>query len=341
MDGQWMVRVFGFPETPTNRVQFAGDEKFVYRLRISTGPVVHYALPMAATTGQPNQLQLVGWNIPTELSQVSLTPQLGIDEWRLGVATDGFGGSVRIPVVEGPTLVESESASKSDVTPITLPVSMTGRIDEPGDRDVFELNAEKGRKLDLRVESRELGYPLDPVLELFDANDNSLAKVDDAAGGRDAQLTHDVAEDAKLRVVVSDIHRSGGPDFVYRLSVIYAQPTVRLIADAHQYIVKSGEKTDVTISVERANGFDKLITFSVDGLPEGVTAEAVPSKAGEDSAAKVVLSLVAATDVGPVSLPIQLKGQVESGDSKPVRFAAPSDPAAMADVWLTVTAATE
>ncbi len=91
--GRWMVRVFGFPETPTGDVQLAGNDDYVYRLTVSTGPFVNYALPLAARRGTLNHWQLSGWNMPAENLPFELTPP--DDARTLLLAHDDFGKTIR------------------------------------------------------------------------------------------------------------------------------------------------------------------------------------------------------------------------------------------------------
>jgi hypothetical protein len=233
--------------------------------------------------------------------------------------------------------VESEPNTKVEPIQIQLPKSITGRIDKPGDSDAFQFDAVKGEQLMIKIESRALGYPLDPVLELVNASDKSLTRVDDSSGGRDAQILYQVAADGPLRLVVSDLHHSGGTDFVYRVSIERAKPSYRLSAETHQALVKAGESTDITLAVERVHGFDQPIRVSVNGLPEGVTTAPVTSKVGDDSASKVIVSLVAAADTSATSVPIRLVGEVDSAASTPTRFTVSGHPLGLTQMWLTVT----
>ena len=54
--------------------------------------------------------------------------------------------------------------------PITLPVIVNGRIDRPGDWDVFRFEGHAGQKIVAEVDARKLDSPLDSVLKLTDAS---------------------------------------------------------------------------------------------------------------------------------------------------------------------------
>ncbi len=218
-----------------------------------------------------------------------------------------------------------------------MPSSITGRIDHPRDRDAFRFDAEKGDHLEITAESRQLGYPLDPVLELFDAADKLLVKDDDGLGDRDAKISHTVAADGPLRLVVADLHSGGGPDYVYRLHVQKATPGYTLRTETHQAILKAGGTTDVTVTVTRNQGFDGVITIVANDLPPGVTATTATSSLGDDSAAKVTLTLNAAAAAPAASVPFHIRGQIEGADPIFAHFSVPALPAGLSALWLTVT----
>ena len=129
------------------------------------------------------------------------------------LVADQLQWPVRVPVVDYPAIARS-GRQLPTLLPcqIDVPVSITGRIGIPGERDAFQFQAAKDDQLLLKVESRSLGFPLDPVLELFNAEGKSLARDDDSGGRSDAQILYKPTEDGPLSVVVSDLFGSGGSD---------------------------------------------------------------------------------------------------------------------------------
>jgi len=70
-DGDYVIRLFAFPETPTSRIGFAGAENFVYRLALSTAGYIDHAYPLAISKGQLDRVIAVGWGLPTsELQRI-------------------------------------------------------------------------------------------------------------------------------------------------------------------------------------------------------------------------------------------------------------------------------
>ena len=62
---------------------------------------------------------------------------------------------------------------------VTLPIIVNGRVDKPGDWDVFRFEGRAGDTIVAEVYARRLDSPLDSVLKLTDASGKQLAFNDD------------------------------------------------------------------------------------------------------------------------------------------------------------------
>ena len=79
-----------------------------------------------------------------------------------------------------PELFEKESNNlPKDAQRVTLPIIVNGRIDQPGDWDVFRFDGRAGDQIVAEVYARRLDSPLDSVLKLTDAAGRQLAFNDD------------------------------------------------------------------------------------------------------------------------------------------------------------------
>ncbi len=79
-----------------------------------------------------------------------------------------------------PECLEQEpNDSPQTAQAVTLPVIVNGRIDRPGDWDVFRFEGRAGQQIIAEVYARRLESPLDSVLELTDAAGKRLAFNDD------------------------------------------------------------------------------------------------------------------------------------------------------------------
>jgi hypothetical protein len=178
---------------------------------------------------------------------------------------------------------------------------------------VYQFQAKKGQKLVFQVESRALGYPLDPVLRLLDGAGKLVAQVDDPGssrtGPRDPELSFTVPQDGTYLLEVSDLHGSGGPRHVYRLRAVFPEPDYALTLAADRFVLTPGKPLDIAVTVVRRNGFDREVEVAAADLPEGVTAAPVKSLSSGASAKTVTLRLTATA--GPLSVPLHLIGKVD------------------------------
>src|SRR5262249_20503317 len=189
----------------------------------------------------------------------------------------------------------------------------------PGDQDAFRLALRKGETRVLRVESRALGLPTDPVLRLIDGTGKTLAEVDDSGGSeRDLEQSFTAPADGDYRVVVRDLHGRGGPRFAYLLSVLKPEPEFSLTLASDRFDLTPGKITKVAVAVQRKDGDVGPIEIVAEGLPDGVTSRPVTSKPGDASAKSVSLELSAHDRAGPG--PFRVIGR-SAGDRKLLRTA--------------------
>jgi hypothetical protein len=330
-DGTYLVRVFGFPSAPNSTIGFSGSDRHLYRLTLSTGGFVDYPWPLAVTRGQEASLALAGWNVPDSLSAVSI--QAEVDS--ANVSDSALANVSAVRVEPHATLIEIEPSSPEAPQAIMPPVTLTGRIADREDVDVYAFDAKAGQSVELQIESRSLGYPLDSVLQITDAAGKSLARIDDSAG-RDSSTVFAPPADGTFRVTVSDLNAHGSPRHVYRLRVVPAVPSFEVTADASAYTIALDKPAEITLAVDRRHGFAEEIALSVTGLPEFVTASAPISKAEGDSAKSVKLTLT--SKGGSFSGPIRIEAKA-AGVSQLACTAAtaiPDHTARLSDLWLTV-----
>ncbi len=333
--GNYLVRVFGFPSTPNQTIGFAGGDQYVYRLTVTTGPFVDYPWPLAVTRGRETQVELFGWNIPNPLKSLLLRPTGERAE-----IFDAQLANVASVAVEGhETIVEVEPNGPASTQPIELPITISGRIDSRRDVDVFSFSGHKDEALTFQLESRALGYPLDAVLEVTDAAGKSLARVDDVGQRRDAVLAFSPPADGQYRIAVSDLNHAGSSRHVYRLRATKTQPDFDVTADAHSYVVTPGKPTEITLTVDRRNGFDEDIALAVGGLPPFVTAPPTVS-AGKGESAKVVkITLTATAEAFSGPIRITCESPDPAKRSHLAEFTLAAQIARTSDLWLTVAPA--
>lgn len=328
-DGNYLVRTFAFPATPDSSIAFAGAETFVYRLTLTTSGYLDHAAPFAVTAGVSTEVQLLGWNVPDEARRLTLPPPSGST---VRVFHPLLAGALDLPVVAHTTLVADAAAAPQ---PVTLPVSITGRL-APRQVDRFRFPAVKGRKVRLRVESRELGLPLDPVLRLLDAAGQQVAEVDDQGTARDGELTYAPPADGTYEATVRDLHGRGGDRFAYRLTASEVTPDVVVRLAADTFAVARGKSVEIPVTIDRRDGFAEPLSIVAEA-PAGCEAAPVESAATGDSAKAVKLTLNAKAEAA--SGVLRFFATNASGVRRPVRFAVTGLGAEHAAAWLTVSEA--
>jgi hypothetical protein len=302
-DGTYVMRIFGFPATPTATIGFAGGDDFVYRLTITSGPFVEYAYPLVVASGsatsEPSQspdgvgittVELNGWNIPldSKLLSLSLTRTGRLVE----LSPPGMASRSAIRLERHRVAVEREPNGRDMPQELQVPVTITGRIDTRGDVDVYRCRVKKGEQLLFRAESRQLGFPLDPFMRLTDPAGKVLAEVDDSGAGRDAEIRFTAPDEGEVHLLIRDLNGQGGDGYVYCLKAAAAEPDYTLKSAADSFELTSGKPLEIPVTIERANGFASEVEFVVEGLFDGITAATVTSAATGDTskAVKIVIS---------------------------------------------------
>ena len=303
--GPYLVRLFGFPATPDSSIRFAGGNNFVYRLTLTVNGFVDYAFPLAISSTDHRPVQAIGWNINAKSDSLFVVGHAPNGTFL--VSHPSLAATSEVREVPFETLVESEPNDLAKPQKIPSQVALSGRIDSPGDRDVFRLSLRKGDVRSFRIEAHTLGRPLDPTLRVLDASGKFLVDADDGNDGSwDLERTFTAPDDGDYRLVVRDLNGRGGPRFAYLLSVVELKPDFALSLTSDRFDLTPGKPTKVTIVVERKNNNTDPIEIVPENLPTGVTAKPSFSKSGEASARSVTLELTA--EKGAVSGPFRVIG---------------------------------
>jgi len=170
---------------------FRGREDFVYRIAIGELPFVTSIYPLGSPPMQRATFALTGWNLAS--SQLTMdTIGRGIGVYLLSVRNEGFlSNQVRFAVDPDPAAEETEPNNAREAAQAVLsPQVINGRIEKPGDVDVFRFSGRSGEAIVAEVFARRLNSPLDSTLELTDAAGQRIAFNDDNEDKRSARDTH-------------------------------------------------------------------------------------------------------------------------------------------------------
>jgi hypothetical protein len=288
----YIVRLFAFPAKPDSRIRFAGGSDYVYRLTLTTCGFIDYAFPLAIGRGGPKVVEAIGWNISAAARVLPIPESDARDVFV--VAHASLAGTAEVRRVPFAAMVETEPNDLPRPQAIASPVALSGRIDLPGDQDVFRLSLHKDDKRMIRVESRALGRPLDPVLRVLDAAGKILAESDDTGrNDRDLERSFSAPAEGEYRLVVRDLNGRGGPRFAYLLSVMEPRPDFALSLASDRFDLTPGKTTQIAVAIQRKDGLAEPIEVGAEDLPAGITARRLTSKPGDASARSVSLEFSA------------------------------------------------
>jgi hypothetical protein len=309
--GRYGARIFAFPSTPNSTIGFAGAENFVYRLTLTTGAFVDHSHPLCVSRNAIGEVELIGWNIPEDSRRVRLVPQ---SNGHARVATDSRTANLRaLPIIDRPSRIESSIAADA-TRELNWPVTVSGRIANPGEIDRYTLTMKKDERLRLRVTARQRGSLLDPVLRVLDATGKQLVRTDDSGGGMDCETVFAAPADGQFRVEVRDLFAHGGMRHVYQLDVLRPMPDFRLEIAVTELVLSPGKRTELSVTVHRVDGFSGEIEVAVADAPPGVRVASVRSMNGKATAKAVKLSFDA--EFGPLVSPIRIVGTTRTSDGK-------------------------
>ena len=310
-DGQYIVRLFAFPATPDTSIRFNGSANHIYRVTLTTGPLITHAVPLSTSLSNPGTVSATGWNLPGDVT-LGIVPFGGarltnhqefevIDELRrspdsrIGFAmTADSVLSTRVRLVR--ESVMSNLTREDAKSPMTIPLSasVTGCLKSRRQADEYRIPLKKGEQVVISVESRSIDLPLDPVMKFADPTGAPIAEIDDSGPTRDPAITHATTQDGEYRLTVSDRFRLGGDRCWYLLTVRPDQPDFELSLAADALTVAPDKPTEFAVKVQRRGPAGEPfgpISIQAVGLPEGVTSSTAISEATGPTATEVKLTL--------------------------------------------------
>ena len=295
-DGAYVVQVMGHKYPASTDVNFAGGADGVYRLHLSTGPVVRNTWPLAAPRGRKSWVSLEGWNVaaaPVEVEEGSALP--------FPVAFSGL----------------EEQVETGEGQVLAVPSALSGRLESSGDEDRFSFAAAKDQPVEFALSGPSAGSRIDPWLKVLDAAGKELAGNDDDGSSREARLVWTPPAEGTYAVAVGDLTQRGGPDFYYRLVMTQPAPAVAASTAVSFLKIEAGKSAEIKVAVSFSHGFAAPVKLAAKNLPPGVAAAEVevPAKGGE-----VALVLAAAAAAPPAGQVFQLVLRESGGQEYPVRF---------------------
>jgi hypothetical protein len=308
-------------------VRYQGGADFTYRLRLGDFPAATVPYPLGGKRGTTVQVTAVGPGadaIPPIDVAVPSDPNLTV----MPIEVRGTGGKVEALTFHlgafDETLEKEPNDDAAAATRFTVPQTLNGRLDKPGDIDRFTFSAKKDERVVFETVSRPLGSPADLFMTISNAQGQELASNDDSAKD-DARLDFKVPADGDYTVSVWHLNKLGASDMVYRIRVAPFEPGFKLLARQLDAQKSSIDKMDVPqgaaamllvrpVRVE----YGGPITLSVEGLPAGLTTSPTVIGLGQADTVITVNATEGAT-LGAAS--VRVVGTAEINGKKVVEHA--------------------
>ncbi len=254
-----------------------------------------YCLKVQSSAGQGSpdavyQVRILPGGSPAQ----ALHPKLKENSWEERQFTRGLEddrhnqlarrGGVSIEPQPVETYRAVSLASHEPPPIMTLPGVVEGTVSHPAEAHRIKLRIEKPENLAIEIETSKATMPrFNPVILIFEPggtevatnvytkrNNNGLYMMKMIQSKVTLALQAPGAYEMEIRDITTD---RAGADFRYRVLVRRQIPHIGKLEVAEEKInLRRGVARDIAISVEREEGFNGLITFTVEGLPAGVTA---------------------------------------------------------------------
>jgi hypothetical protein len=163
-----------------------GGKDYYYRLNAGPLPFITSFFPLGVRAGEAASISIDGANLSgMHEVRVEAASQEGWTTIPLVIKSSGLPSlnEVKLAVSDEPQILEQEpNNSIAQAQSVTLPVTINGHIDggmKAGgspDEDYFRFHASKGELLSIDVAAARLGSALDSVIEILDAQGNSIPR---------------------------------------------------------------------------------------------------------------------------------------------------------------------
>jgi hypothetical protein len=320
---------------------FRGREDFVYRMTVGEVPFVTSMFPLGARPGAPAGVAVRGWNLAGDRVTVPPAAEPGL----AFVTARGRDGllSNRLPFAfdADPEVLENEKAGNSQkrtAQPVTLPAIVNGRIDKPGDRDVFRIDGKAGQEIVAEVFARRLDSPLDSVLRLTDASDRRIAVNDDhedAGSGlnthhADSQLRATLPADGTYYLQIADTQQGGEEEYAYRLHLGPPRPDFALRVVPSHVMLRKNSTATLAVHLIRKDGLEGPIRLELRDPPPGFSMSPV-ALSGTQTMTRITIKTDRDEAMDPVTLTVV--GIASNGAGTVVRTAVPAEDRMQAFLW--------
>ena len=290
---------------------YRGREDFVYRISIGEDPFITQIFPLGGKQGRNTKVAIAGWNLPVKQVSLDTNKDPGTNQ-KLKV---NHSNEVPYAVDEIPECFETTNNNTVKTAQlIKIPMLINGRIEKPGDVDIYRIKGRKGEKLVVEVNARRLHSPVDSIIKLSDTSGKVIAWNDDTKQLNLGMLTHHADSQLSVRlpkegvyyISMADTQGKGGAEYGYRLRISRPHPDFLLTATPASISVRMGCTVPISVHVVRKDGFDGEIELVLKDAPKGfrLSGSTIPAGANQ-----VMMTLTAPQGVRNTLFKIRLQGR--------------------------------
>jgi hypothetical protein len=272
------------------------------------------------------EVELVGWNIPSDRRK-SVVPRVA-DEDSAFLQPFGFANGTAALV----TSHRTEIAKPGSKLPAG-PALVSGRLSKPGDVAAIAFAAKKGQRQSIRISSRELHFPLEPVLAIRDGSGKVFQKVQAAKLNTDPSLVFSPPSDGTYTIEVRDLFGDGSPRHAFLLHVTPEVPDFEVRAETDRFTGKPGEPIEIPVSIDRIGGFKGPLNFRAEGLPASTRVEVIEGK----DAKKLTVRLQGLTEPCQTAFRLWAMPPGPNGKQRLVTLSPAPSNRSNGHFWLTIT----
>jgi hypothetical protein len=169
-DGRYVARV--------TELEAAASAEHFYRLSVGSFAYVSGCYPLAVAPNKESKVRLVGLNCPADAWATVNAGGSGETDVPLDATKIRWRKPLKVMIGNGAEPIETEpNDHPGEANPIAVPGSVNGRIDHPGDVDLFRFDAKAGRNYVVETLASRRGSPVDTRIEVLHSDGSPVARV--------------------------------------------------------------------------------------------------------------------------------------------------------------------
>jgi len=293
-----------------SNVTYRGGPSYVYRITLSTAPLIQYAFPAGGRAGETvpvSFLALTGTDSLRTLTQAVTFPKTSGTIWQAGL--EG-ANSLPLQVSDLPEVVETNGHDAREAAlDVSSPVVINGQFETTADEDWYRLTCRQEAGLSIECGAALRWSPAFPIVSITNTDGGVLTTASAVQTPRGAiQFDWQPPADGTYYLRVRDLQQGarGGPEFVYRMRITPAVPDFALSLKTDSLNVVQGGRIELDVTIDRRGGLTVPIELSVDGLPEGVRVEGTTVAANQPLAK---LAFIADGDARATDVTLRITGR--------------------------------